>query len=1029
MEPTVIFLSETVRKRELKVISWNVNGVRTKLEKNVVVDMLKVYDVISLNEVKTQMPVLFPGYVSYKSDVRGSKERGGTVVLIKNYLFKDIASVDTSVKEQVWLKFRSMPKCLFGFVYIPPSDSEYYSHDSFASIQEKLRTSDSEEFCIIGDLNARFGTCIRDLPRDIGIQNHENYTYPVLPDDVRAPNENASILSSICEEPKMLVLNNLKTTVNHYMSKKTYKQGNEWVSELDVCLVSLPVVSRVAKFDVLRDCSVPSDHAPIAVTLSKPNCNVDELNVRAGYLGDHAVLHNNSANKLCKRPVMYGDVVQSRFEDVLRQCALPVNGDINVTAEGMTEMLYECIRKSENRTCDNYDGNNLSRWERMLQDRDDSRVWKAIDWRGNVTMMSTNAQSRPTDDDFKTHFETILNPIQAVIDIPVIDTDLTIPILDDPITVHEVEQQIQRMKRDKACGPDGLTPGVFSMLPPHWILSLVTLFNNVFFSGQYPISWTRAKMCTVFKKGDRLSPNNYRGISVTNSITKLYDMVMCERLYLWFTPFREQAGAQRNRGCLEHVVTLRLLTDTAKRKKIRLFVAFIDFSKAYDLVPRNKMFEVLREAGCGKVMLAALRAMYRVTECVMGSAVVGATQGVRQGLSTSCFLFVLYVNVLIKRLKNVCQPEPFLQWLHVLMLMDDTVLLSTTRSGIMVKLGVLHMFCQEYGMKVNVEKTKFFVINGEDGDREPLCVGNFIVEHCDSYMYLGSPFTCDGSISSSVKEHEKKKICQVLKFVSFVSKNNTVPFTVKRRVFEAALTSSLLFGCESWIGADTKPVIKLYHWAMKTLLGVRKNTSNLVCYAELGYPTLSDLLQHKQHKFLHKLWQERSGMADDPFCLVVSSVRTIRTQVAKIVNKYTRDNVSNLSVLVGNVHRAIMTSQTSRCIVYRGINPSMAVHEVYRTRHTINDLHRVSFTRFRVSGHSLAVETGRWNRRGRGRLPLEERLCSCGAIQTERHVVEICPVSQRIRNDFSVNSLEELFSGNVSSVEVCKFVYEMLRLY
>ena len=111
------------------------------------------------------------------------------------------------------------------------------------------------------------------------------------------------------------------------------------------------------------------------------------------------------------------------------------------------------------------------------------------------------------------------------------------------------------------------------------------------------------------------------------------------------------------------------------------------------------------------------------------------------------------------------------------------------------------------------------------------------------------------------------------------------------------------------------------------------------------------------------------------------------------MNKYTRDNVSDLSVLVGNVHRAIMTSQTSRCIVYRDINPTMAVHDVYRTRHTINDLHRVSFTRFRVSGHSLAVETGRWNRRGRGRLPLEERLCSCGAIQTERHVVENCPVS------------------------------------
>ena len=103
-------------------------------------------------------------------------------------------------------------------------------------------------------------------------------------------------------------------------------------------------------------------------------------------------------------------------------------------------------------------------------------------------------------------------------------------------------------------------------------------------------------------------------------------------------------------------------------------------------------------------MLAALMAMYSVTESIMGSAVVTATQGVRQELSTSCFLFIIFVNELIKRLKNVCQPEPFLQWLHILMLMDDTVLLSSTRTGISNKLNILRTFCQEYGMKVNVGK-------------------------------------------------------------------------------------------------------------------------------------------------------------------------------------------------------------------------------------------------------------------------------------------------------------------------------------
>ena len=104
-------------------------------------------------------------------------------------------------------------------------------------------------------------------------------------------------------------------------------------------------------------------------------------------------------------------------------------------------------------------------------------------------------------------------------------------------------------------------------------------------------------------------------------------------------------------------------------------------------------------------------------------------------------------------------------------------------------------------------------------------------------------------MSSAVKIHAKEKICHVLQFVSFLRKNNDIPFAVKRRVCDAALMSSLLYGCESCIGEDMKPMAKLYHWCLKQLLGVRKCTCNDVCYAESRYPPLKDLIKTKQHTF------------------------------------------------------------------------------------------------------------------------------------------------------------------------------------
>ena len=125
---------------------------------------------------------------------------------------------------------------------------------------------------------------------------------------------------------------------------------------------------------------------------------------------------------------------------------------------------------------------------------------------------------------------------------------------------------------------------------------------------------------------------------------------------------------------------------------------------------------------------------------ILGSAIITATIGVRQGSPTSCFLFVLVVNDLIRNLKEKCLPDGFLNWLHSLMLMDDTVILATSRERAMEKLCVLSDFCDTSGMVINIQKTQFIVINGDAQDFQPLCHNDIVIKNCSSYTYLGSTF-------------------------------------------------------------------------------------------------------------------------------------------------------------------------------------------------------------------------------------------------------------------------------------------------
>lgn len=115
------------------------------------------------------------------------------------------------------------------------------------------------------------------------------------------------------------------------------------------------------------------------------------------------------------------------------------------------------------------------------------------------------------------------------------------------------------------------------------------------------------------------------------------------------------------------------------------------------------------------------------------------------------------------------------------------------------------------------------------------------------YTYLGAPFTADSSTTSAVNTHATSKIHNVLRFVSFIRKNNDIPFTVKKRVLDAAIVSALLYGCESWLSADIKCMVKLYNWYLKELLGVRRSTCNVACYIEAGYLSLLQMIKNKQH--------------------------------------------------------------------------------------------------------------------------------------------------------------------------------------
>ena len=152
---------------------------------------------------------------------------------------------------------------------------------------------------------------------------------------------------------------------------------------------------------------------------------------------------------------------------------------------------------------------------------------------------------------------------------------------------------------------------------------------------------------------------------------------------------------------------------------------------------------------------------------------------------------------MIKMINESSDNDDYLGRLHALLLMDDTILLATTRERLEKKFKIVQEFCKEYGMKINLKKSKFMVINC-DLHKSDIMSEALTVQHVCSYIYLGSPITEDGDYASCLRIHTKENVKHVLNvFNSFINTSTNMPYKIKKQVAEACILSTILYACET----------------------------------------------------------------------------------------------------------------------------------------------------------------------------------------------------------------------------------------
>lgn len=165
-----------------------------------------------------------------------------------------------------------------------------------------------------------------------------------------------------------------------------------------------------------------------------------------------------------------------------------------------------------------------------------------------------------------------------------------------PFVITEVVNAINRLKTNKSPGSDNITNEAIKLVSTLLAQPLTHLFNRILETQETPSQWSESDIILIYKKGDPCDISNYRPISLLPCVYKLFSSLINQRigttLLLVQQPVLpvlveqpvEQAGFRKEYSTIDHIHTLELLIEKYQERKRPLYVAYIDYKKAFDTV-------------------------------------------------------------------------------------------------------------------------------------------------------------------------------------------------------------------------------------------------------------------------------------------------------------------------------------------------------------------------------------------------------------------------------------------------------------
>ena len=305
------------------------------------------------------------------------------------------------------------------------------------------------------------------------------------------------------------------------------------------------------------------------------------------------------------------------------------------------------------------------------------------------------------------------------------------------ITEDDVYHQLSKINIYKSMGPDDIHPKLIKSLVdnPHFVRSLTLLYGKCVEDCRIPSMWKTANVIALHKKGSKKEALNYRPVSLTCILCKVYEQFLRNHILNLVDGkiIPNQHGFVNQKSCFSNILETVDTIISMLEDGHPVDVFYFDFCKAFDSVPHYRLLTKLENYGVTGPLLNIIKDF--LTGRSMRTVVRGSfsspcdvLSGVPQGSVLGPLLFVLFINDLPAGLNNI-----------TLLFADDLKLLGNSNdiNSIKQDLASLEHWESIWLLKFNPSKCKVMHVNLDNDTKESFKLDGTILESVNAETDLG----------------------------------------------------------------------------------------------------------------------------------------------------------------------------------------------------------------------------------------------------------------------------------------------------